>query len=76
MKCIVIGGTGHIGTYLIPRLVDLGADVTVVSRQQREPYQPNGAWKKVKQVSLDREALEKQNTFGEKICELNPDASD
>ena len=73
MKCIVIGGTGHIGTYLIPRLVDLGAEITVVSRQQREPYQPNGAWKYVKQVSLDREALEKQNTFGEKIRELNPD---
>jgi nucleoside-diphosphate-sugar epimerase len=74
MMCVVvIGGTGHIGTYLIPRLIELGADVIVVSRQKREPYQPHTAWKKVKHVLLDREELEQQHTFGEKIGELGPD---
>ncbi len=34
MKVIVIGGTGHIGTYLIPRLVKAGHDVICVSRQK------------------------------------------
>lgn len=33
MHCVVIGGTGHIGTYLVPRLVEGGAKVTVMSRQ-------------------------------------------
>ena len=73
MKVVIIGGTGHIGTYLVPRLVDLGAEVTVVSRQKREPYQPHGAWKKVKHVLLDREKLEQQNAFGEKIREVGSD---
>jgi nucleoside-diphosphate-sugar epimerase len=54
-------------------LVALGADVVVVSRQQREPYQPQAAWKKVKHVLLDREQLEQQNTFGQKIRESGPD---
>jgi nucleoside-diphosphate-sugar epimerase len=73
MRVIVIGGTGHIGTYLVPRLVELGADVVVVSRQQREPYQPHAAWKKVKHVLLDRDKLEQQSTFGEKVRELEPE---
>jgi nucleoside-diphosphate-sugar epimerase len=37
MRVIIIGGTGHIGTYLVPRLVEMGCDVVVVSRQHREP---------------------------------------
>jgi nucleoside-diphosphate-sugar epimerase len=72
MRVVIIGGTGHIGTYLVPRLVELGADVIVVSRQQREPYQSHNAWKKVKHVTLDRDTLEPQNIFGEKIRELEP----
>ncbi len=73
MRVVVIGGTGHIGTYLIPRLVELGYEVVVVSRQKREPYRPHAAWKKVKHVTLDREKLEHQNTFGKKIKALKPD---
>lgn len=73
MRVVVIGGTGHIGTYLVPRLVEFGAEVIVVSRQQREPYQTHAVWKKVKHVVLDRDVLEHQNTFGEKIRELEPD---
>lgn len=73
MDVVVIGGTGHIGTFLVPKLVELGASVTVVSRQKREPYQPNGAWKKVKHVTLDREELEQKSSFGERIRALAPD---
>jgi nucleoside-diphosphate-sugar epimerase len=73
MHVVVIGGTGHIGTYLIPRLVEGGAAVTVVSRQQREPYQSHAVWKKVKHLTLDREKLEQENTFGTKIRELKLD---
>jgi nucleoside-diphosphate-sugar epimerase len=73
MRVIVIGGTGHIGTYLVPRLVELGADVVMVSRQQRESYQPHNAWKKVKHVLLDREGLEQAGEFGKEIKALEPD---
>ena len=59
MRVIVIGGTGHVGTYLVPRLVEGGHEVTVISRSQRQPYQPHGAWAFVRQVVIDRAAAEK-----------------
>jgi nucleoside-diphosphate-sugar epimerase len=72
MRVIIIGGTGHIGTYLVPQLVELGCEVIVVSRQQREPYQPHATWKKVKHVTLDREKLEQAGEFGKEIKSLEP----
>ncbi|MFD1045690.1 NAD-dependent epimerase/dehydratase family protein, partial [Kibdelosporangium lantanae] len=41
---VVLGGTGHIGGYLVPRLVASGADVTVLTRGKASPYRPDGAW--------------------------------
>lgn len=73
MHTVVIGGTGHVGTYLVPRLVEAGHRVTVVSRGQREPYTPHGAWCTVKRVTLDRVAEEAAGTFGAKIRDLKPD---
>ena len=60
-RVVVIGGSGHVGTYLVPRLVEAGFDVLNVSRGQREPYQPHAAWKNVQTVVLDREAEEASN---------------
>lgn len=72
MRAVIIGGTGHIGTYLVPRLVALGFDVTSVSRSQQEPYQEHGAWKRVQHVTLDREALERTGEFGKRVAALEP----
>lgn len=73
MKTVILGGTGHIGTYLVPRLVELGLEVTSVSRQQQKPYSEHGAWKKVEQLSLDRESAEAAGTFGEQIAAIGAD---
>jgi nucleoside-diphosphate-sugar epimerase len=73
MHIAVIGGTGHIGSYLVPRLIELGARVTSISRGQRDPYQPHGAWSKVDRVALDRDAAEAAGEFGSAIAALNPD---
>ncbi|WP_067934543.1 NAD-dependent epimerase/dehydratase family protein [Alicyclobacillus kakegawensis] len=73
MRVVIIGGTGHIGTYLVPRLVEDGHEVINVSRRRRDPYQPHGAWKSVRQVEIDRAALEAQGQFGECIRNLQPD---
>jgi nucleoside-diphosphate-sugar epimerase len=73
MHTVVIGGTGHVGTYLVPRLIQDGYDVTVISRGNRSPYTPHNAWKKVQLVQLDRKAEEAKGTFGLKIRELEPD---
>lgn len=73
MRVVVIGATGHVGTYMIPRLVEAGHEVIALSRGQRAPYQPHSAWKSVQQLSLDRDAEETAGTFGERIRALKPD---
>jgi nucleoside-diphosphate-sugar epimerase len=74
MRVVIIGGSGHVGTYLVPRLVEAGHEVINVSRKQRQPYQAHAAWRCVEQVSLDRAAAEAAGDFGTKIAALKPDA--
>src|SRR5689334_16585977 len=71
MKVVVIGGSGHIGTFLIPRLVEGGHQVTVVSRRQKTPYVPNEAWESVQWITLDRGQLDKEQSFGQTIADLS-----
>src|SRR5215210_7398099 len=54
MRVVVIGGTGHIGSYLVPRFFDAGHEVTIVSRRQAAPYRAHSAWTRVDYVDLDR----------------------
>jgi nucleoside-diphosphate-sugar epimerase len=70
VRIVVIGATGHVGTYLVPRLVALGHDVHAVSRGQREPYVPHQAWSKVSAVTLDSD----DPGFGAKVAALRPEA--
>ena len=72
-KVVIIGGSGHVGTYLVPRLVEAGFEVVNVTRGQRQPYQPHAAWKSVRTVIADRGAEEKAGTFGAKIRDLKAD---
>jgi nucleoside-diphosphate-sugar epimerase len=73
MRAVIIGGTGHVGTYLVPRLVEAGYQVSSVSRQERQPYQAHPAWHKVEQVQIDRSLAEEKGQFGGQILELKPD---
>lgn len=50
MRVVVIGGTGHIGTYLIPRLVHAGYAVVSIPRGERRPYVEDPLWKGGEQV--------------------------
>ena len=72
-RAVIIGGTGHVGSYLTPRLVRAGFDVVNVSRGSSKPYHPDGAWRYVKDVALEREAHERSNSFGGEILRLRPD---
>jgi nucleoside-diphosphate-sugar epimerase len=72
-RVVVIGGSGHIGTYLVPRLVEDGFEVVNVTRGKREPYQPSGAWKSVRTIVRDRDKAEKDGSFGKAIRDLKPD---
>jgi nucleoside-diphosphate-sugar epimerase len=73
-RVVVIGATGHIGSYLMPRLVRAGHEVVAVSRGEREPYHAAVEWRSVERVQADRAAEELAGTFGARIADLQPDA--
>src|ERR1700727_1878264 len=58
-RVVVIGATGHVGSYLVPRLVRGGHEVIAMSRGLRGPYHPSpeGA----------------AGTFGGRVAGLRPD---
>jgi nucleoside-diphosphate-sugar epimerase len=73
MRVVIIGGSGHIGSYPTPRLVEAGHAVFCVSRGQKQPYVEHVAWKKVERVTIDRAAQESAGVFGSQIRDLEPD---
>jgi nucleoside-diphosphate-sugar epimerase len=73
-RVVVIGATGHIGSYLVPRLVRAGHEVTALSRGERSPYHEAVEWQSVQRVNVDRAADEAAGVFGGRIAALQPDA--
>ncbi len=73
MKAVVVGGCGKIGTYLVPKLVNQGYEVTVITRGNSQPFKKNGAFSYVERVYMDRVALDKEGTFAGKVADMNPD---
>lgn len=74
MRVAIIGGTGHIGSYLTPMLVEAGHSVTCVNRQLRGPYRQHSCWQSIAYLRLDRAEEEQAGTFGQKIAALEPEA--
>jgi nucleoside-diphosphate-sugar epimerase len=74
MRVVVIGGTGHIGTFLVPRLISAGHEVIVASRGNRKPYVAHPAWDAVRRIEIDRVAEDAAGTFGARIEALEADA--
>lgn len=72
-RVVVIGATGHIGSYLVPRLVRGGHEVIAISRGTRRPYHPSPQWASVATISADRDAEDAAGTFGARIAALSPD---
>ena len=72
-RIVVIGGSGHVGSYLVPALVEGGHQVVNVSRGTATPYRPHLAWNAIETVVLDRAAEEKTGQFGTRIADLRPD---
>jgi nucleoside-diphosphate-sugar epimerase len=72
MRIVIIGGTGHIGSYLTPRLHEAGHTLLCVCRGTRTPYREHPAWNKIQYVPLDRDIEETAGRFGERIASLDP----
>lgn len=73
MRIVIIGGSGHVGTYLVPMLVERGHSVINVTRGSSQPYLPNAAWQNVAHVKVDRDHEDSQGAFGRLIRDLKPD---
>ena len=74
MRVVIIGGTGHIGSYLTPRLQEAGHTVLCVCRGIKPPYREHSAWNRIQYVHLDRDVEENAGNFGERIASHNPQA--
>jgi nucleoside-diphosphate-sugar epimerase len=73
MRVVIIGGSGHVGTYLVPRLVEAGHEVINLTRGRSQPYLPNVAWNQVQHIVVDRDAEDTAGTFGPRVKALTPD---
>jgi nucleoside-diphosphate-sugar epimerase len=72
-RIVIIGGSGHVGTYLVPALVERGHEVVNVCRGAAKPYRPHLSWNAVEQVVVDRKAEEADGKFGSRIAGLDAD---
>jgi nucleoside-diphosphate-sugar epimerase len=57
-RVVVIGATGHIGSFLVPRLVAGGHEVIAMSRGLRGPYLPSPRWDSITMITVDRPAAD------------------
>lgn len=73
MRIVVIGGSGHVGSFLVPRLVRAGHEVVNLTRGARAPYVEDEAWSQVEQIPVDRAAEDAAGTFGKRVAALNTD---
>ena len=73
-RIVVIGATGHVGTYLVPRLVRGGHEVRGAQPGRARALLPAPEWRAVERVTADREAEDAAGAFGERIAALAPDA--
>jgi len=74
MRIVVIGGSGHVGSFLVPRLVRAGHQVVNLSRGKSQPYVVDEAWRDVQQVLINREAAEADGSFADRVVALDSDA--
>jgi nucleoside-diphosphate-sugar epimerase len=74
VRVAVVGATGHIGSYLVPELVEHGHDVVALSRGTRRPYRDHPAWDQVRRVTVDRDEEDARGTFGGRLADLRADA--
>jgi nucleoside-diphosphate-sugar epimerase len=73
VRIVVIGGSGHVGSFLVPRLVRAGHQVVNLTRGVRAPYSDDKAWAEVEQVQVDRAAEDATGAFGRRIAALEAD---
>src|SRR3712207_4724278 len=70
MRIVVIGGSGHVGRFLVPRVVRAGHEGVKLTRGSRAPYVEDEASSEVEQIQVDRAAEDADGTFGRRVAGL------
>ena len=80
MRILVLGATGHVGSYLVPRLVRARHAVVAARRGRRgacrgprDPYVDDRAWWLCERVVLDRDASDADGTTARDVLAQRPD---
>ncbi len=74
MKILVIGGTGTVGSHLVPRLVQGGHEVSVISRRPKPYYtNPDIAWPAVNWISTDRGEETANGEWAKRMADIETD---
>lgn len=73
MRIVVVGGSGHIGSFLVPRLVRAGHEVVSLTRSGGTGYSDSPEWGQVQHVKVDRQQQDADGVFGQTVLDLGPD---
>jgi nucleoside-diphosphate-sugar epimerase len=74
MRILIIGGTGHIGGYLVPRLLAEGHAVSVVARNPKPRHAIEArSWASVQWIVADRSQEEKNGAWAERLKKIETD---
>jgi len=73
VRTLVIGGGGHIGSFLVPRLVRAGHEVTTISRGTGRRYTDGPEWSQVTEIRADRAAEDAAGTLGRTVLAQEPE---
>jgi nucleoside-diphosphate-sugar epimerase len=74
MRILIVGGTGHIGGYLVPRLLAEGHAVSVIARNPRPRHaiEPR-SWAPVNWIIADRSQEEKSGAWATRLKSIETD---
>lgn len=74
VKIAVIGGTGHIGSFLLPRLLSAGHTVVNLARGEHQGYGLDlSLTGDVNQIRVDRDLAERDGSFASLVAGLEAD---
>jgi nucleoside-diphosphate-sugar epimerase len=74
MRVLIVGGTGHIGSYLVPRLVTGEHEVAVVARHAAPRHaDPRLGWGPIEWIIADRGAEERDGTWARRMAGIEAD---
>lgn len=73
-RVLVIGGTGHIGSFLVPMLVSEGYEVVVLTRGLTQPFPRNFLFSRVSTEIIDRYQDEQSGRLQNIIKKYQPEA--